>query len=817
MTATTPAVRKFNPGTFQSDAEVIKQFVVRHREFDILMGVLRQNTGESACQHMLLIAPRGRGKTMMLARVAAELRTSEALRRNFLPVRFMEESYEVFDLGDFWLDALFHLAPEVERHDAEMATELREAHAEFSGRWRGRDLEEHARAVVLETAERLGRKIVLMVENCQSLFDAVDERFGWGLRKTLQTEPDVIFLGTATARMAALDDVQAPFYEFFRPLMLAPLPLNECKALWEAASGDVRTEREIRPLQILTGGDPRLLVIIASFARHRSLNELLQELVALIDDHTEYFRSHLEGLGKTERRVYIALIDLWRPSTTAEIAARSMQEIRTVSSLLGRLVKRGAVAYEGTGQKRLYSATQRLYSIYYKLRRQRGEAAVVHSLIQWMMACFTTDELSAMSARLTEDAIQSPAVREGFLSALRDMPAIRETFPEVADRIEDVEARELVSRAFQCVKSGDPVAAIPLCEEVVRRFGDDKDRSSAVVVALLLKGRAHARLENHVEQIAAYDDLVWRFIGDDAPTLRLATCTALAEKALALGRAGLFEAALETFSGLNDRFGEDDLADVRARVAQALVERGLVCVWMGKNKEAVAAYDQVLSRYGGEGPAFGRAAALALTGRAALAARIGDRELAVATLTVLIERLRDSDDAWSRDWLSATLADRAELQVRLDRPEDALATIEDLTSGFSDMLDSPDLQWVEWTRARALLAIGERKLALEALRSAYDNLIVDEETPRYLLHHVSELIGCGLADGHLLEILTSDPHKLTVMAPIITALRQRTGESVRVPVEMLEVAQDLAIHLDEAIVRANAQAKLVGTIQPGRQ
>ena len=47
-------------------------------------------------------------------------------------------------------------------------------------------------------------------------------------------------------------------------------------------------------------------------------------LVALIDDHTEYFHSHLDHLGKTERRICLALIDLWRPSTTAEIAAGTL-------------------------------------------------------------------------------------------------------------------------------------------------------------------------------------------------------------------------------------------------------------------------------------------------------------------------------------------------------------------------------------------------------------------------------------------------------------------------------------------------------------
>ena len=539
-----PVIRKFNPGAFQPDEEVIKQFVVRHREFNILMGVLRNNAGASPCQHMLVVAPRGRGKTMMLARIAAELRTSTTLQRDFLPVRFMEESYEVFDLGDFWLEALFHLAPEAARHDAEIADELREAHAEFARRWRGRDLEERARAIVLETVERLGKKLVLMVENCQSLFDDADKRFGWGLRKTLQTENNVIFLGTATTRIAALDDVQAPFYEFFRPLLLEPLPLDECKALWEAASGDVRSEREIRPLQILTGGDPRLLVIIAGFARHRSLKELLQELVSLIDDHTEYFRSHLEGLGKTERRVYLALIDLWQPSTTAEIAARAMQDIRVVSSLLGRLVKRGAVTYEGSGRKRLYAATQRLYGIYYKLRRQRDEALAVRSLIQWMLVCFPSDELSITADTLAEAAIQSMAVRDAF--------------PKLA-------------------------------------------------------------------------------------------------------------------------------------------------------------------------------------------------------------------------------------------------------GGVNPLLDATELQWAEWTRARALLGKQERTLALEVLRAAYDNLIIDEETPRRLLYQVPELIGCGLAESDLMEILTSDRRKHTQLSPLVVALGLRIGQQVRAPVEVLEAAQDLAKHLDEAIAKVKAR------------
>ena len=120
-----PTTRKFNPGTFQSDDEIIRQFVVREHELGIVLEVLRGNVDSPSCQHLLLVAPRGRGKTMLLARVAAELRKDGELAAQLLPVRFMEESLEVLDPGDFWLETLFYLAAEVARLDPACAEELR--------------------------------------------------------------------------------------------------------------------------------------------------------------------------------------------------------------------------------------------------------------------------------------------------------------------------------------------------------------------------------------------------------------------------------------------------------------------------------------------------------------------------------------------------------------------------------------------------------------------------------------------------------------------------------------------------------------------
>ena len=110
MTRRDGRIRKFNPGTFQSDEEVIEQFVVRERELDTVLEVLGGNIDSPSCQHVLVVAPRGRGKTMLLARVAAQVNTDDHLSESLLPVRFMEESHEIFNLADFWLDTLFYLA-----------------------------------------------------------------------------------------------------------------------------------------------------------------------------------------------------------------------------------------------------------------------------------------------------------------------------------------------------------------------------------------------------------------------------------------------------------------------------------------------------------------------------------------------------------------------------------------------------------------------------------------------------------------------------------------------------------------------------------
>ena len=529
-------IRKFNPGTLQSDDEVVRQFVVRQRELDLVLEVLRGNLDSSSCQHVLIVAPRGRGKTMLLSRVGAELRTNDDLSRHLFPVRFMEESQEIFTLADFWLESLFYLAQACAPGDPGHSRELLATHADLSDRWNDTNIEERAHAAVLETADRLNKTLVLMVENLQALCENVDDDFGWRLRKTLQSEPQIMLVASATSRFKGLDDVTQPFFELFRIVDLEPLDTDECRRLWHMVSGDVGKRREIEPLRILTGGSPRLLVIVAELARHRSLRQLLEDLVTLIDNHTEYFRGHLEVLAKTERRVYLAVIDLWEPSSTGEIAGRARMDVRTVSALLGRLADRGAVLVDGTGRKRRYATAERLYSIYYKLRRERDDATLVHYLIQFMTEFYSDDDLAAL-------AVNDRGRGRFGISSARDLQL------EVA--------KALVSKGVTHGQRGEAEAELTAYNAVVERVGnsDAPDIQVQVAKALFVRGITHGQRDETEQELAAYDAVVERFGNSDAPDIQQTVASTLVAKGDRQIDIGRTQDALRTSDELERRYG----------------------------------------------------------------------------------------------------------------------------------------------------------------------------------------------------------------------------------------------------------------------
>ncbi|MYD25230.1 MAG: tetratricopeptide repeat protein [Gemmatimonadetes bacterium] len=770
-----PTIRKFNPGTFQSDKEVVRQFVVRKRELGLVLDVLHENIETPSCQHVLLVAPRGRGKTMLLARVAAELRNENELSQSMLPVRFMEESHEVFDIADFWLETLFYLSKEIVRPDPDLARELQAVHADLTGQWRDGFLAERARATVLDASDRLGKKLVLMIENMQTLFDDVDENFGWQLRETLQTEPQIILIGTATSRFERLDDVREPFFELFRILDLKPLDTEACRRLWQVVSGDDFQERRIRPLQILTGGNPRLLVIIAEFARHRSLHQLMEELVTLVDEHTEYFRGHLEALAPTERRVYLAVIDLWQPSTTGEIAARARMDVRSVSSLLGRLIDRGAVTYDGTSRKREYAAAERLYSIYYKMRRERDEAAVVHNLIHFMAVFYSEDELTEMSKMFSVEATRFQSIREGFKRARLDVPQIEQLFSQFTDSsMEPVTfsrkptssqhieaelnelakaAEDLIRKADDKVRSGEPEAATSIFDSVVDRFsGRESPRIQfSVAKAMVLKGMVLGGMGRLSEALTTFNLIEDRFHTSEIPQIELLLAESLVNKGFVQRELGQLSDANSTLESITVRFSDSDTPKIRKIVADALILKANVQVELDHSLAAIGTFDEIVERYDSNKDAkLIIPTARALVEKGMIYFKLGDLEKAVEAFEDAIVRFDPLSDMNVREWVARALFSKAMTQRELDT-KSAIVTYDEFVERFGAFDELPLKNMVVdvlFYKAETLYEVGN----VEASVRTYDEFIALVDNDHRLNRQVqvaTAMINRGVAQWNL--------------------------------------------------------------------
>ena len=380
-----------------------------------------------------------------------------------------------------------------------------------------RVLAESCLGVLLEFANRHEKRLLLVVENLNTLFaEIMAPDAGWRFRKTLQIEQRFTLLGSATNRFAEVDNPEHALYDLFRIVNLPPLTTDECARFWSTLTQKTVRLQQIRPIEILTGGNPRLITVIAGFQAAHSFRDLMENLLDLVDEHTAYFKSHLDALPHQERRVYVTLARLWRPATVDEVAELARLDVNKCSALLLWLEGRGAVEMEGgNGRPSRYYLSERMYNIYYLLRRPGGEQKLVETLIKFMAIFYSPRELLSIGIQMARDwDVLDPRTRGLQRVAFK----ILIDMPEVVDaKIAEPIAEALLAEANVLAKNGSYDDAIKRFDGVIESFGGRKARegTATVAAAKLRKGMVLCRLGRIEEGWASYVEGVSSADGND--------------------------------------------------------------------------------------------------------------------------------------------------------------------------------------------------------------------------------------------------------------------------------------------------------------
>ena len=786
MTAPT---RKYNPG-FLTDDELVASYCVRTTEFEMLIEVLRECTGPSN-PHQIVIGPRGSGKTSLLLRVAAEVHRDAALKSRCFPVVFSEESYEVATAGEFWLECLTNLATQAPRR--EEAPDLHRTVDDLRAIRDDKVLADRCLGALLDFADREGKRLLLLVENLNMLFgDMADPEAGWRLRKILQTEPRIIMFASATSRFDEIDHPDQALYDLFRIRPLRPLDTKQCAVLWETVSGRRPAPETVRSLEILTGGSPRLISIMACFGAGLSFRDLMAHLFDLIDDHTEYFKGHLESLPAQERRVYLALAALWKPATTREIADHARLETSKCSAQLARLGERGVVRVAGgSARRKQYYLTERLYNIYYLLRRRRGPDRLVEALIRFMQSYYSPPELKDISARMVHDVSSLGAEMRSLhriaLAGLVELPSLAEYRDELLammpagfvavsgrgsapadvarttaagvqaddDWVEPSQgntgesaeraARELFKTTAASNVLNRDEDTVEACDEVIRRFGESEIPAILVWVAKALanKGSALCELNRPQDALEAYGEVIRRFGRSETPALLNSVASALVNKGAVLGDLNRPQGALEACDEVVRRFGK---SETPALVATALGNRGAALGALNRPQDALEAYDEVVRRFGeSETPTLLERVASALVNKGVVLGDLNRPQDALEAYDEAIRRFGESETPALLDSVATALVNKGAVLGALNRVQGALEACDEVVRRFGKsetpaLLDS------------VATALGNRGAVLGALNrpqdvlQAYDEVIRrfgKSETPVLLERVATALVNRG--------------------------------------------------------------------------
>jgi len=358
-------IMKYNPA-FLSDDELKASFVARSREFQQILGHL--NAGpEVAKRHLLIHGPRGSGKTTLVLRVAAEIRENPEFSQKFLPIVFPEELYEVTTVDEFWQAALSYLGE---------SAVVGDSNGPLS-------------SLIRITKEKKVR-LLLVVENFDMLVESqLSPDDIANLQATLKSELGIQLLATACRNFRDWEDRADKWVDFFTSFELEPLDDGQCSAIWQSITDEEPEDGRIKALRILTGGNPRLLAVISSFGKGKSFKQLMDDLIQLIDDHTDYFKGQLDSLASTERKVYLALTRLWKPSTAKEVSEAAGLDVSATSSLLHRLMKRGKVElFDKKGRVKWYQVSERLFNIYYLMRTGGSPSGRIKALVDILVVMY---------------------------------------------------------------------------------------------------------------------------------------------------------------------------------------------------------------------------------------------------------------------------------------------------------------------------------------------------------------------------------------------------------------------------------------------
>ncbi|MEZ6143034.1 MAG: hypothetical protein R3B84_20920 [Zavarzinella sp.] len=379
-------------------------FVQREKLLELIVDQMTISMSTGDKHHILLVGPRGSGKTHLVSLAAWKLRQNPALA-DTMRIAWLGED-DVFS-------GLVHFAFAIAKS---LAVEYPDEFPEdFKSNVRGLPPDDAALAVLYKVLEQLEhRHILLITENLDQTFSSLGDTGQKKLRAFMQETRRIASLSTSQQLFDAVSSRNEAFFGFFDTYHLEQLTVeNALQLIRNIALEQQNTELvqfldstqaryRIRALHHLAGGNYRMYVLLAEFLTRETLDDLVSAFEALAEELTPYFQERMRSLPDQQRQLVQCLCNATGALTVKEIAEETFIAEGNCSKQLGTLKTKGYLCSEKRGKESYYDIAEPLMRLSLEVKNLHGRPLKL--VAQFLKAWFPETKLEDTLKSLTEDS-----------------------------------------------------------------------------------------------------------------------------------------------------------------------------------------------------------------------------------------------------------------------------------------------------------------------------------------------------------------------------------------------------------------------------
>ena len=388
---------RYSPGNM--DRESLETLFVGHHDImdDVLSRVIT-SIGNPEKHYVLLIGPRGSGKTHLLTLAYRRLMdqfNATNIRDSVVVALLKEEEWGVAS----YLDLIVRILSALADQEPVLNAEISEIYDKFS-----KDPgDAETFAVELLRQYTRGKTLLLLCENLVDLFAGLDEEGQQRWRSTIQEDGNWTILASTPALFAGVTLQDNPFYGFFTIRMLEKIDLDTgLELLVKKAVHENKPElatflrtpigrARLRAIHHLAGGNYRAYVVLFSFLDQESLMDLIKPFMEMVDDLTPYYQDRMRQLPPTQRKIVEFLCLKSKPAIIKDISTSCLMSHQTAAKQIGELETIGFINRIRSGRNTFCELSEPLMRICIEVKDNRAQH--FRLFVEFLRHWFSTREL----------------------------------------------------------------------------------------------------------------------------------------------------------------------------------------------------------------------------------------------------------------------------------------------------------------------------------------------------------------------------------------------------------------------------------------